>query len=70
MGEDNDSVPLSSKLWPLVLYNSPRAFHCIYFYWILELKKTEAIYQLLVEGRDSFLEILMNRERTVLAERS
>jgi len=66
-------VPMSLKLWPLVLHNATRAFQPFrsnfnsegeVCHKILDLKKAEAIYKLLVDGRESFLGVLLNRETT------
>ena len=67
VGHNNDSAPMPSKLWPLVLHNATRAFLPFQYDYIIDLTDTGAIYQLPVDGREPFLEILMNREITPMS---
>ena len=60
-----DSLP--PKLWPLVLSDATRAFvpsadASRGTSYHRDLKKMDAIYQLLVDGRESFLGVLIDRE--------
>ena len=56
---DKDSVPMPPKLWPLVVCNAKQAFDDPYN--ILDIKQPDCIYQLLGDGRESFVGVLMNR---------
>jgi len=69
---DKKSTPTSSKLWPLMLNNATRAFipnTNIPFYepcgWFLQsyiIPKPDAIYQFLLDGRESFVGLLVDRQ--------
>ena len=58
---DNGSIRMSSKMWPLVLRNAKRAFKHRYNIY-LELEQPDAIYQLICDGRESFIGVLLNRD--------
>jgi len=51
------------KLWPLLLTNASRAFDAFNRYPSrrYSVSKPDAVYQLLVDGRESFVRILVNR---------
>lgn len=56
---DENSVPMPSKLWPLVMHNATQAFDNSYK--ILDIKQPDHINQHLVDGRESFVGVLVNR---------
>jgi len=63
--EDFRSVSISPRMWPLVLHNAKNAFAIpietenSYFQ---NIQQPDAIYQLLVDCRESFVRVLVNRE--------
>jgi len=60
-------IPTKLNLWPLTLNNATHAYDdCVVYYGEYTRKtysvpKPDAIYQLLIDGRESFLDILLDR---------
>jgi len=66
----NNSIQRSPHLWPLVLKHASRAFKLPFrfkpldqYYASVQEQQPDAIYRLLLIGRESFMDVLLDRQR-------